>query len=58
MKSSVFYDMTPCSQLKVNNVSEEHVASIFRVAEYAKHETSVKAGGKLSWFLAWRILRL
>jgi hypothetical protein len=28
------------------DVSEEHIASIFRVEEYAEQETSVKAGGK------------
>jgi hypothetical protein len=28
------------------DVSEEHIASIFRVKEQAKQETSVKAGGK------------
>jgi hypothetical protein len=28
------------------DVSEEHVASIFRVEEQAEQETSVKAGGK------------
>jgi hypothetical protein len=35
MKSSLFWDITPCSPLKVNRrfVSEEHVASIFRVEE-------------------------
>jgi hypothetical protein len=30
------------------DVSEENIASIFRVEEYAKQETSVKAGGKQS----------
>jgi hypothetical protein len=28
------------------NVSEEHTASIFRVEEEAKQETSLKTGGK------------
>jgi hypothetical protein len=28
---------------------EEHVSSIFRVAEEAKQETRVEAGGMLSW---------
>jgi hypothetical protein len=32
MKSSVFSDKTPCSPLKID-VSEEHVASIFRADE-------------------------
>jgi hypothetical protein len=30
------------------DVSEEHIASIFRVEEEAEQETSVKAGGKQS----------
>jgi hypothetical protein len=28
IRSSIFWDITPCSPLKVNDVSEEHVASI------------------------------
>jgi hypothetical protein len=32
MKSINFWDITPCSPLSVN-ISEEHVASIFRVEE-------------------------
>jgi hypothetical protein len=39
------------------DISEEHVASIFRAKELAKQETSLKVGGKQSWFLAWIILR-
>jgi hypothetical protein len=31
MKSFIVWDITPCSQLKSREVSEEHVASIFRV---------------------------
>jgi hypothetical protein len=30
------------------DVLEEHIASIFRVEEYAEQETSVKAGGEQS----------
>jgi hypothetical protein len=33
MRSSVFWDITPCSPLKATDVSEEHVASIFRVED-------------------------
>jgi hypothetical protein len=33
MKSSVFWELTPYSPLKVNKFSEEHIASIFRVEE-------------------------
>jgi hypothetical protein len=35
MKSSTSWDITPCSPLKVSDVSEEHVAPIFRVEESA-----------------------
>jgi hypothetical protein len=31
--------------LKVTNISEKHVASIFRVEEYAKKETNMKEDG-------------
>jgi hypothetical protein len=33
LKSSMFWDITPCSPLKSTDVSEEHIASIFRVKE-------------------------
>jgi hypothetical protein len=42
MKSFMFWDITPCSSLKVTDVSEEHAASIFRVEEYDEQETSTK----------------
>jgi hypothetical protein len=29
IKSSIFWDITPCSPLKVTDISEEHVASIY-----------------------------
>jgi hypothetical protein len=32
MKSVIFWDITPCSPLRSTEVSEEHIASIFRVA--------------------------
>jgi hypothetical protein len=53
MKSSIFWNITPCSPLKVNRFSEEHIASIFRVEEQAEQETSVKAGGKKSLCYTW-----
>jgi hypothetical protein len=33
MDSSIFRDIAPCSLLKINDVSEERIASIFRVEE-------------------------
>jgi hypothetical protein len=33
MKSTIFWDIMPCSPLKSTDVSEEHIASIFRVEE-------------------------
>jgi hypothetical protein len=33
MKSSVFWDITPCYLPKSASVSAEHVASIFRIEE-------------------------
>jgi hypothetical protein len=46
VRSPIFRDITLCSQLEV--VSEEHVAFIFRIKEYAKQEAIVKAGHMLS----------
>jgi hypothetical protein len=33
MKSTIFWDITPYSPLSVTDVSEEHIASIFRVVK-------------------------
>jgi hypothetical protein len=33
MKSTIFWDITPCSPLLSTDVSEEHIASIFRAEE-------------------------
>jgi hypothetical protein len=33
MKSTIFWDITPCSPVKATDVSEEHIASICRVEE-------------------------
>jgi hypothetical protein len=46
MKSTIFWDMMPCSSLSFNDVSEEHIASIFRVEEISSAKTSKQAGGK------------
>jgi hypothetical protein len=42
MKSSIFWDIMPCSPAKSTDVSEEHTASIFRVKQEAKQVTSMK----------------
>jgi deoxycytidylate deaminase len=44
MKSTIFWEITPCSSLKVD-ISEEHIASIFRVKQ-DDQDTSMKEGGK------------
>jgi hypothetical protein len=38
-KCSLFWDRMPCSRLKVNDVSEEHEASILRIEKLAEQET-------------------
>jgi hypothetical protein len=43
MKSYVFWYMTPCSLLKINQQSEEHVPSILKVEEIAKQEALLAA---------------
>jgi hypothetical protein len=45
LKSSVFWAIMSCSALKINDVSEEYIASIFMVEGYATKETGVKADG-------------
>jgi hypothetical protein len=56
-KSCILWDVTPCSPLKVNDFSEEYVASIFSAEKKAKQETSVKQSSALLLaslcFLAW-----
>jgi hypothetical protein len=46
MKIIIFWDETPCSPLKVTDISEEHTASIFRIEEQTQQEISVKAADK------------
>jgi hypothetical protein len=41
-KSSLLWDMMPSSPSKVNRLSKENVASVFRVEELAKQESSAK----------------
>jgi hypothetical protein len=62
VNSSLHWDITPCNSLKVNDILEEYVVSIFRVEEHAKKETSVKhvlrkvcseSSGTSRWFLAF-----
>jgi hypothetical protein len=40
--SSIFWDITPCSPLKVNRLFGGNAASIFMVEEYVKQEASMK----------------
>jgi hypothetical protein len=42
VKNSVFWDTAPCSLFNATDISEEHVAFIFRAEEQAKEETDVK----------------
>jgi hypothetical protein len=42
LKIRIFADITPCIPFKHNRLSEEHVASVFRVKQYAKQESSTK----------------
>jgi hypothetical protein len=51
MKNSIFWNITPCSPLKVNQHLEEHVTSIFRTEELAKQETSMKLVASRPHFL-------
>jgi hypothetical protein len=40
MKSSTFWNITPCSPVKVNQHFEGTIASTFTVQEHAKHKAS------------------
>jgi hypothetical protein len=53
MKISVSWDITPYSPVKLTDISEENIASIFRVEESAKQETIalLHAGLLLGLFL-------
>jgi hypothetical protein len=42
MKSIIFCDMTPCTLLSATDVSEEHIASFFRVEEVIQQEPASK----------------
>jgi hypothetical protein len=42
MKRTAFWYITPCSPVEFTDVSEEITASIFKVNEQAKEETSLK----------------
>jgi hypothetical protein len=46
MYSAFFWDIIPCSPLKVSRRFRGHTASIFKVEEEAEQEIGVKAGGK------------
>jgi hypothetical protein len=48
MKSHIFWDIRRIVRWKPTDVSEEHIAFIFRFKERGKQETSVKAGGRQS----------
>jgi hypothetical protein len=36
MKTSMFWELVPCSQIKANRYVGEYITSIFRVEEYVK----------------------
>jgi hypothetical protein len=46
MKSVIFWDMRHAVRRVSTDVSEEHIASIFRVEEIISAKTSKQAGGK------------
>jgi hypothetical protein len=50
MKSSIFWDITPCSPLKVSDHSEEHIASIFRIEDKRRKKPMRKHVAN-SWLL-------
>jgi hypothetical protein len=60
MKSTIFWDITPCSPLSVNRVSEEHITSIFRVEKLSSARNQRASRWQellVRWFLAELIFR-
>jgi hypothetical protein len=51
LKSSVFWDITLCSPS--SNISEEYIASVFKVEEQGKQKKTVLAGSKQIQWLAF-----
>jgi hypothetical protein len=50
MKSTNFWDITPCSPLRVNRrFGETYRLHLQGRKKEVEQETSVKAGGKLAW---------
>jgi hypothetical protein len=60
-KSFIIWDITPCSLLKVNRLSEEYIFSIFKLQEQFKKETNMKQAAiqasKLCLLPIWFILQ-
>jgi hypothetical protein len=42
MKSSIIWDITPCSLLKSSSVLESYISLTYRVEEYTKQEINMK----------------
>jgi hypothetical protein len=55
-KSYIFWDITPCSPVKVNRLFRGPVASIFRVEASDKQENSTKQAPSRALFAAWFML--
>jgi hypothetical protein len=56
MRTTIFWNMTPCSPLKSIDFSKEHIASIFRIEEYKpnkKREWKQVASRATIWPLRW-----
>jgi hypothetical protein len=55
MRGFFFWDITPCSSLKVEtDVSEEHTAFIFRVEEHSKQKSSTEEAARKAWLTLQR----
>jgi hypothetical protein len=49
MKSTFFWDITPCSPLKFSDSSEEHPASIFRVEGAGRKQSFFRNFYQTTW---------
>jgi hypothetical protein len=50
IKNFIFWDITPCRTLKIDDVSEEHVTSIFWAEELVVQEKGVKRIASREYF--------
>jgi hypothetical protein len=49
------WNIRPCNEVNINDISEKHIASIFRVEQYAKQDTSMKQAASQTFVISQNI---